>query len=392
MPTIFAHSGEIDSPQVNNASATLDGLLYAMLVTGWKPQTAASCSVTAGVATITLASHGYSDMRVLDVQGAAVPAINGKKFCRTPTGNTITFPAPGVADGTVGGTITVKRASCGWSRPHNSGGVSIYARTDPTVSDMALWINDSNTSGADPTYARARSVWDYSGVSSWLEQAPTETQLAGGVYWPKGANTATPKRWVFVGDGKRFYLFTAGVFYAPESYSGALNGPMFFGDPISYQPGDGHHALIAGAVSTSSSLDQAGFGLSRITGVGGAPGQGAWFARSASQIGRPVSAGAISMASSSYMGGVGPIFPSPVGNALVLDRPVYLAEGSPAAGYPIRGELPGVANPLANIGGGELHLQMLDSVMGSSAVWVLVAFQVTGSYGHMAFNLTEPWD
>lgn len=392
MLPIFAHSGEIDAPQLTNANGSKDGLLHAMLVTGWKLQTAASCSVTAGVATVTLPSHGYSDMRVLELAGAAVPAINGLKFCRTPTGNTITFPAPGVPDGAVGGTITLKRASCGWSRPYSSGGVSIYTRTDVTASDMALWINDSGSAGADPTYARARAVWDVSGLSSWLDQAPQEGQLAGGVYWPKGQNTATPKRWVFFGDGKRFYLFTSGVFFTPESYQGALNGPMFFGDPISYHPGDAFPPLIVGATSTSTSLDQAGLAIVRGAGLGSQPASGGWLARAASQIGRPVAAGVLGFGSSPNLGGQGPIFPSPVGNGLVLSKPVYLVEATSAAGYPVRGEMPGMAAPLANIGGGELHLQMLDSVMGSTAIWVLVACQITGSYGHLAFNISEPWD
>lgn len=387
MTTIYVDSFETDAPQITNASASLDAALHAFLVTGFKPQAASSLSVAAEVATITLPSHGYSDMRVLEVAGAAVASLNGKKFCRTPTGNTITFPAPGVPDGAVGGTITVKRASCGWSRPHSSGGVSVYARTDITATDAALWIDDSGSGLAAPTYARVRAVMDYSGTSTWLQQAPTEGQRSGGLFWHKGQNTSTPKQYVFVGDGKRFFLFIDGVDYRFESYA-SLHGPMGFGDLTSFHPGDAYHAFIAGGMSTTSDLVADGLGYGYT--LSATPGStNLWLFRASSQIGPPIQAGPLGYGA--YMGANGPVFPSTVGNGLVLVRPVFVREVLPSVGSPIRGVLPGVANPVAQISDGSMHRQFIQGAMGSSAIWVLVTFQRYGSRGTMAFNLTEPW-
>lgn len=87
--------------------------------------------VAGGVATATVAAgHGYRDKRIVEVSGAAEGAVNGRKRTTVTGTSTYTFPAPGVADGAVGGTITSRRAT-GLGSTAVVGQRQHYARTDP---------------------------------------------------------------------------------------------------------------------------------------------------------------------------------------------------------------------------------------------------------------------
>lgn len=390
---VWYDSSETGAPVLNNAAGSLDAVLYACLVTGFRTITLDSVTVASGVATAThSAGHGYGDKRMVELAGAATSAINGRKLVTVTGAGTFTFPAPGVSDGTISGTITAKRSPLGWTRPLNSGNVSMYARTDVTATGMKLRIDDSGSGAASATSARARMVESYTDLSTFTGAAPGASVFGGaGVYIPKGANNTDPKRWVLVGDGRTIYFFTEAAGYPSSSYSNVPQGIWAFGDIEPYRAGDAYACLLAGS-QADSSVDSQGFGTNYPQGT--TPGADhIVLSRPFNGIGAPVRAQMSGLAASGgrRLGSAGPAYPSPVDNGMPLASPILLSENNTAFNFPFRGQLRGMADPVAAIAGGALHLQILEAVVGSDRRWLLVGFQQQGSYGHAAFDITGPW-
>lgn len=385
---VWAHSGETNAPVLNNAAGSLDALLHAMLVTGWNLQTAASVVVTGNVAAVTLAGHGFANNRVVEVAGATPADLNGRKRITVTNANTFTFPAPGVPDGTATGTISVKRASVGWTRPHSSGNVSIYARSDPTATAMMLRINDSGSNGASATHARGLMVWGgVTDVNTFTERAPLDSVVSGGTWWNKGANTAAAKPWVFVGNEKCFYLFADHASWPATSYFNMPAAPMFFGDINSFRPSDAFACAIAASHTVSGST----FSTTNVSTATSSHAGDMSLARASYGVGAPVAGGVVGPLNSNRMGGSGPLYPSPVDGGLVIQHPVLVAEAVVVFGNPLRGTMPGMGMPLASIPAGLLHLQEFSNLNGLGRDWLLVGHQRDSAHGHAAFDITGPW-
>ena len=389
---VWYDSSETGAPVLNNAAGSLDAVLYACLVTGFRTVTLDSITVASNVATASYsAGHGFGDKRMVELAGAATSAINGRKLVTHTGAGTFTFPAPGVADGTISGTITAKRSPLGWTRPLNSGNVSMYERTDVAATGMALRIDDSGSGAASATAARALMVESYTDLSTFTGAAPGASVFGGdGVYIPKGPNTAAAKAWVLVGDGRTFYLFTEASSYAASSYAGTPQGIWAFGDIDSFRAGDAFSCILAGANDATGGNSSC---LGSSQGMGSDPNQPQIvLCRPFNGVGVAVRAANIATgASNRRFGGSGPAYPSPIDNGVPICSPVMVSESSAAFAHPLRGILRGVGDPLATIAGGSLHLQVLETVVGSDRRWLMVGFNQAGAYGHAAFDITGPW-
>lgn len=385
---VWFDSAEANAPTLNNAAGSLIAVLDACLVTGFSFQTLTSVVVASGVATATLAGHGYTTARMLDIAGAGTALVNGRKLITATGSGAFTFPAPGVSDGTITGTITAKRSPLGWSRAHSAGAtVGMYSRTDVTATAMSLRIDDSSGPQSYPS-ARVVMVESFSDVNTYTGPGPTVAQLAGGQYWIKGPNSTTAKPWLLVGDGRTFYLFMDDVQYPASSY-GTGQPPCMFGDLKSYRPGDAYGCLLAGDYGSSGGSHS--FGTSNIAAGSGPSNAGAFvLSRASNAVGGSVQAGTLGMTTNRF-GGQGPNYPSAVDNGMVVSYPILCAESNAAAGYPIRGEMRGIANPLANIPANLLHQNVLRNLTGSSRDWLAVAFMQSGNGAHMLFDITGPW-
>lgn len=387
---VWFHSDETGAPTLNNSVAGLGALndvLYACLVTGFRTQTLTSVSVAAGVATATLAGHGYADQMMVDISGATPAGLNGRKLTTFTGSGTFTFDATGVADGAATGTIVAKRSPLGWTRPANTGNVSIYARSDVTATALKLRVDDSAA-----TAARWRMIESFTDINTFTGPAPTDAQISGGLYLPKGADTTTAKKWLLVGDSKTFYLFTEASGYPAASYSGVPQGVFGFGDIEPYRAGDPYAGFIAGASSAAGTSSSA---LGVISGTSAAPtSYECVLPRPFNGIGSPVRAvmsGTAGSGGARRPGGSGPAYPSPVDNGVLIHYPTLLAEENITFGHPYRGHLRGLGDPLATIAGGALNKQVFATVVGSDRRWLLAGFNQQGSYGHAAFDLTGPW-
>jgi hypothetical protein len=389
---VWYDSDEVSAPVLNNAAGSLDAILYACLVTGFNPKSGLAITVTSNVATVTLAGHGYSNGRMVDIAGAATGSINGRKKITVTGSGSFTFPAPGVSDGAISGSITSKRSPLGWTREANASNASIYKRSDVTATPQMLRVDDSNAGVAGPTFARAVMIEAFTDISTYTGLAPTAAQLSGGQYISKGANNTTAKKWLVVGDSKFFYLFTESI-GTSFANSGGLHAAGF-GDPVSYRSGDTYGSLLFAANSTDNLSP---FG--QANSLNNAPNStGMVLARPYSQIGSAIQAGSVGIGSGSTVMGGGsqtiPAFPSPTDNGIAFAAPMFIAELSSAFGNPIRGYFPGAAIPLGRLGDKGLHGTVLPSVVGTSRDMLLVGLVVPSNAsqtGAVAIDVTGPW-
>jgi len=163
------------APVARGVAGDAIALLDACLVNGFNLRTATSVVVSAEVATMTFSSaFGWLQHQVIEVAGATPAALNGEKRVSTVVGNSITFPAPGVANGTATGTITCRTPGLGWSKVFSSANIAVYRAPDIAGTRMFLRVDDT-----DSTRARARGFETMSDVNTGTGPFPTDAQFSG---------------------------------------------------------------------------------------------------------------------------------------------------------------------------------------------------------------------
>lgn len=396
---VFYRWDETGAPTLNNAAGSLLAVLRACLVSGFRPLTLTSLTVSGGVATGTYSGgHGYMDGVMIDVAGATPSGLNGRKKITVTGAGTFTFAAPGVSDGAATGAITTKRSPLGWSET-NSGNVSIFSRTEVGAAAQGLRIDDTAAGVAGTTYARAVGVETWTDTATYSGLFPAAVHLSGGQYWQKGANSAAAKQWVLIGDGRSFWLFTDTSDSGYASY-GCLKAHCFVDVP-SLRSGDAYRSVIGGpanAVSTNPDNVLMPFragGTSTYTTL--------MAARRSSGLGAATYvlwvAGGSTGASTVPGASGGPIYPSPVDGGLMLQYPTHCSEVASGTGVAssIRGVMPGLANPLGDLSNEivSLHLQTVaDSVSGRQFLAIAVGYgdrSATNNRGVAFVDITGPW-
>ena len=383
---VWYHSDEVGAPTLNNAAGSLNDVLYACLVTGFRSQTLTSINVASNVATATLAGHAYTNDMMVDIAGASPGGLNGRKRITVTGSGTFTFPTTGVADGAATGTITAKRSPLGWSRVANSANKAIYARTDVAATAQVLCLDDTAAGNAGTTYARIVMAEAWTAADTFTGLAPTAAQLSGGNYISKGANSAAAKKWVIVGDSRFIYIFTETAGYAFSSSAMGLSMAAF-GDLVSDRAGDAYGSIIS--APTSSPGDTAS-GVMRGDPLGTAPTTYILcISRAVNQLGIAVRGLVVSPATG-VVGAVGPLYPSPVNNGAAIHGPVQLAEENSAFVHPVRGVIPGLYHPMCR-GMNVLHNTILTNVTGTSKAMLVVGTNSQGTLGAVALDTTGPW-
>lgn len=242
---IWYDSTETGAPTLNNAAGSLLEVLRACLVNGFNLCSVTSIAVASGVATATAATHGYSAAygKLLRIEGAPVAGLNGDVQPLTVDTNTFTYAATGVPDGTYTGTITARRAPLDWIEAHTGTNMAIFKRSAPEATVSMLRVIDTKTSPASTIYAMATMVESATGVDAVTGEVPT---VAAEQTWMRGADNATPKKWLVCGSGRRVWVMLQG------SGSQGFVVPYLFGDPKPMYPGDSGGCVITGYGSTSA--------------------------------------------------------------------------------------------------------------------------------------------
>ncbi|WP_354684450.1 hypothetical protein [Cupriavidus necator] len=262
----FMHGEMVGAPTVYGNAGGLLSMLDACLKDGWGQQTASSVVVAGGIATVTFGTAFPAEIQsCILVAGATPSGLNGEKKVLSLTSSTLTFDATGISDQTATGTITVKMAPLGWIKPFSGTNLAVYTSPASAFTGGYLRVDDTGTLNA--RVVAYEGMYD---VNTGLNPYPTNTQVSGGLYWPKSQSAdATARKWLLAGDDRGFYLWLA----PNNGFASGLNGfTVYFGDPITRNTADKFPSVLTGATSSivaSTSAQGACMGYSNLNGTPG---------------------------------------------------------------------------------------------------------------------------
>lgn len=321
------HSAMPGAPVLSGTAGTLLAVLDACLVTGFGLKTADSLTVAGGVATVAFSTgHSFQPGTIALIEGATPAGLSGEKRILSTAANSVTFAAPGIADGTATGTISAKLAPAGWEKAFSGTNVAAYRPSDVTSTRMFLRVDDTGT-----TNARVVGYEAMTDVSTGTGRFPSSAQISGGGWWPKAnAASATAGAWTVVADSKSIILHV----HTHTSSLGASGVLWEFGDFASLKSGDAYACRLQ-----CHSMDVASgtSALSTMTGYCGISGAdaGAYLARSFTALGGSV-AGAHAadglfsgarVSGASAGSAITPSYPNGPDNGLLLTRKSVIEPG-----------------------------------------------------------------
>ena len=322
---------------LSGSAGALSALIKTYLVDGRGAGPVATLSVVGNVATATYASgHPFAAGSVGLFAGATPVELNGQKRILSTTGSSVTFAAPGLADGAASGSITSKLAAAGWQELFAGALTNVVALKPSAVeaTGCVLRIDDTGT-----TNARVRAFEAMSDISTGVGPTPLDAQVSGGLWWPKsGTASATARPWRLVADDRGFYLAVA-----PQG--GDRSTLLYSGDIASLKSGDAYGYLVAGNGADQTALTTAPegcVGYSHRSARGGA-----YLARAHTAIGQSIAAQRLGShhngsTADVYAGAAGyslGAYPNGPNNGLMTGALELHAMG-------IRGTLPGLLHPV----------------------------------------------
>lgn len=376
----YFHSELPGAPVLSGTAGSLLAVLDACLVNGWGLLTASSVVVAGEVATATFPTgHAFEPLTVARVAGAATAPINGDKRVSTTSTYTITWPAPGVADGPVSGTITIKLAPSDWEKLSGTNKAA-YRSTAADATKCWIRIDDSAA-----RVARLRAYETMTDVDTGVGPTPIDAQVAGGLYIPKSDSSNTSARKWIVAASDRGVVLMIGYYNGyPNDYS-----PCYFGDFLSLKAGDAYKCMVAGEYTDVSSSQYVGYNaLASSTSS-----TGVFVVRPYTQAGGSVAC--ILRKPGLVTGGSGdssnPPGPNPIDNSLeVIPTLIYEGTGNNA---PRRGLVPGIYGIPHSLGTSYDSKQQIAAVVDLPG-HVLIGvryYSVTGNGSRYAIDITGPW-
>ena len=237
----YTHSAMTGAPQLSASARAIPDILAAVLVNGFNTLAPSSATAASGVLTLNFGSaHGYEALAHIEISGASVAEANGvHRVATVPAGNQLTCAIPGIADGSVGGTISTKVAAAGWTEPFaaNSttrvfrmgGGNQRYLRIVHAASSAAL----------------ARGYESMTALSTGTGPFPTVAQIGGSgdVFGNASSSDPTHSWWALSTEsGMYMQIFDSGV---------SSLGAAFFGDLAeAVKAADAFSTLLIGSLGS----------------------------------------------------------------------------------------------------------------------------------------------
>ena len=381
------HSEMPNAPTLNGQPGSLLAVLAACLEDGFDIKVANSIVVSSGVATATIsAGHSYDVAAVIRIDGATPSTLNGDWRIAATTATTFTFLCPGIADGNATGTITCKRAPAGWEKVFSASGKAAYRSPSLIATRLFLRVDDGGT-----TVAKVRGYENMTSVDDGVNPFPTIGTFPETSYlWAKSsAANETKRNWVLICDDAMIYLLTR--YSTGSSYTNSL---YWFGDIVSYIPGDAFNCSISATGTTSPSFPGhilGSMGVNRTDNGGGESTER--LARRADQVTKGQTFARMAPSGGSGIAGSFglPPYPGP-GGALNLFYPIPLTDFGATFGttVPMRGHMPGMAVPMHVLP--LTHLQTFDGGgVFEGRKMMMCAADFASTEGRVAFDLIGPW-
>lgn len=221
-------------------------IVKTCLVDGRGAGAVATLVVAAGIATANYAAgHPFAVGSVGLFAGATPAELNGEKRILTVSTTAVTYAAPGIADGAATGSITSKLAAAGWQQLYAGANLAALKPSVVEATGCVLRIDDTGTLNA-----RVRAFEAMTDVSNGVGLTPMESQVAGGLYWPKSSSAnATARPWIVIADERGFYL-------AVDPTGTGRYTLTYSGDIASLKSGDAYGYLLTGnqADQTNASI------------------------------------------------------------------------------------------------------------------------------------------
>ena len=334
-------SSQVGAPVLSGSAGALRAVIKACLVDGFGAGAVATLTVSGGIATATYAgAHPFKVGYVAQFAGATPAGLNGNKVILSATGTSVTFAAPGVPDGAAAGTITSKAAPAGWQELF-AGALSNVIALKPSAVEATgcvLRVDDTATMNA-----RVRAFEAMTDVSSGVGLTPLESQVAGGLYWPKSSSAnATARPWIVIADERGFYL-------AVDPTGTGRYTLTYAGDIASLKSGDAYGYLLTGNQSDQAAASTVPDGCCGYSGRSARG--GAYLVRAHTAIGQSVAAQRLGahhngLTADVYAGTAGysvGAYPNGANNGLMTGALELHALG-------IRGTLPGLLHPVQDCG------------------------------------------
>ncbi|EMR0514609.1 hypothetical protein RY963_002650 [Stenotrophomonas maltophilia] len=245
------------------------------------------------------------------------------------------------------GTGVDRKEGAGWTREFTSTNKRGYRNNPVSGTGFYLQIDDSASAGT-PGYCFARGFGSMTAFDVGLNPAPVLAVGQSGLVLAKSSQlNGGARRWLIIADDRIVYIFIN------PWPSGNYYHPYFFGDFISYKPGDvnnwciGTHQLPS--FSESTEFDQRIFTTSNSYGNVDASRPSLYLPSTVESPSRAVVAylvGGFRDGSNQAWGGAGnlsSVYPDPVSQGLLFSN-VQIFE----SGIRPRGQLPGIIAPLHN--------------------------------------------
>lgn len=235
----YFHAGMAGAPVLSGTPGSLIAVLDACLVNGFGVKTLDSLVVNNNIATATISTgHSAEIDTVVLVAGATPTSLNGQWKVTSVTTNTISFQTSGITNQTATGTINIRLAPAGWSKPFTGTNLAAYRSSDVAGTRRYLRVNDTAAQ-----VARVVGYETMTAISTGTNQFPSNAQRSGGSYWSKSDTAnASSRDWILIADSRFFYF--ARAFNAPGQYGGYQL--TVFGDILSTRSGDAYACILSG--------------------------------------------------------------------------------------------------------------------------------------------------
>lgn len=395
LPILF-RSTDQGAPTLNNAVGSVISVLDACLVTGFNNIGISEIVVLGGVATVTTTTaHGLTASQSATIAGATAPALNNSFIVASaPTATTFTVPVVTANTTETPASASVKRTPLGWLKEFSGTNKAIYKMSSAQSYGQRLRVDDSVT-GAQG--ARVFGVEFPTGIDTYVDKFPTETQFTGGGYWGKGANNTTSKFWAIIGDDRFFYYVVESSSYSPASY--ILNSFAHtcgaFGDINSIKNGESYGAFLSASYGAMTSVIATPFLTHQSLGTGPLANQVNNLARNNTGLVKSVNSGFCHPCGGISGSAANPSYPNPVDNGVLFLEPVLVTETSASFKHPVRGTMPGLMNmtcshaDLPNVLYGEIY----NSTDGNNLKAIVFKNTVTSQYADtlLCIKLSPSW-